>query len=309
MDFHLFPYFKKRFQLGHVLIKKRLPYVSLFFINDVGSKRQIFRTLLLSSVLLSLVGLNQSVFAADSLSKPVQFHLDEDESADVRTDVRESTLGSEMKPTAFSVKSKSVWLIDKKGRGTWESEVETKVTKDRLGFEFNFELEKEESKKVEYQLDALASAQLSQDAYVKMGTIYEFDGNYDIHNQRTNAVIGLELTSKSKIKVEHYLYSNFDDYSMVSLDLQRNFKLNNQVTLKPYIEADFILKDSSYYAEQTGLNQLQIGMEGRYALTNHIVPFIDIAYDYNKGKAKTLNQNAENSSKDWSADIGIEIKF
>ena len=239
----------------------------------------------------------------------MQFHLDEDESADVRTDVRESTLGSEMKPTAFSVKSKSVWLIDKKGRGTWESEVETKVTKDRLGFELNFELEKEESKKVEYQLDALASAQLSQDAYVKMGTIYEFDGNYDIHNQRTNAVIGLELTSKSKIKVEHYLYSNFDDYSMVSLDLQRNFKLNNQVTLKPYIEADFILKDSSYYAEQTGLNQLQIGMEGRYALTNHIVSFIDIAYDYNKGKAKTLNQNAENSSKDWSADIGIEIKF
>ena len=194
MDFHLFPYLKKRFQLGYVLIKKRLQYFLLFFINDVGSKRRIFRTLLLSSVLLSLVGLNQSVFAADSLSKPVQFHLDEDESADVRTDVRESTLGSEMKPTAFSVKSKSVWLIDKKGRGTWESEVETKVTKDRLGFELNFELEKEESKKVEYQLDALASAQLSQDAYVKMGTIYEFDGNYDIHNQRTNAVIGLELT-------------------------------------------------------------------------------------------------------------------
>lgn len=254
---------------------------------------------------LCLFGLNQSVLAATSLSKHQHTHSIEDENLDMKG----TTLGSENEPMAFLVKSKSVWLVDKNGQGTWESEVETRVTKDQLGFELNFELEKEESKQVEYQLEALASVKVSQDVYVKMGTVHEFDGNREIQNETTSATIGLELTSKSKIKFEQYLYSNFDDYSMVSLDLQRNFKVSNQVTLKPYVEADFILKDTSDYAEQTGLNQLQIGVEGRYALTRHIVPFFDIAYGYSKGKAKTLNQNQENSSKDWSSDIGIEIKF
>lgn len=207
------------------------------------------------------------------------------------------------------IKIKSVWVIDKKGNGTWESEIETKFGKDNSWWELKFDFEKEEHKETEYEIEFLKSFKVLKHTDIKIGTLYEYMPNREVGREDIYFLMGIDFLSKDRINVESYFFNNLDHTIFMEIEIDKNFKMNEKLSLKPYLEADYVVKDSREYAKKTGLNQLQLGLEGRYSVTHNIIPFVDISYAYNKGRSETLWQNENKSNKDWGYDIGIEVKF
>jgi copper resistance protein B len=64
--------------------------------------------------------------------------------------------------------------------------------------------------------------------------------------------------------------------------------LTQKLITQPYIEADVIFSDDSNYAAKSGLSELKTGIKTRYEITKRIKPFIDVAYQYEKGQKATL---------------------
>jgi len=78
---------------------------------------------------------------------------------------------------------------------------------------------------------------------------------------------------------------------------------------QPYLNADVIFNDESSYANKSGLSKLQIGLQTRYEISKKIMPFIDVAYAYNKGLKQTELQSATDSKKGWLYGLGLTLKF
>ena len=57
------------------------------------------------------------------------------------------------------------------------------------------------------------------------------------------------------------------------------------------------------------LSELKTGIKTRYEITKRIRPFIDVAYQYEKGQKATSMQEATESEKGWKYGAGIELVF
>ena len=70
-----------------------------------------------------------------------------------------------------------------------------------------------------------------------------------------------------------------------------------------------VLSDDSNYAKKTGLNSVQVGLETRYEINKKVMPFMYVAYGYNKGVQETAWQKSSSSENEWSYGAGIRFKF
>lgn len=70
-----------------------------------------------------------------------------------------------------------------------------------------------------------------------------------------------------------------------------------------------VLSDDSNYAKKTGLNSVQVGLETRYEINKKVMPFMDVAYGYNKGVQETAWQKSSSSENEWFYGAGIRFKF
>lgn len=70
-----------------------------------------------------------------------------------------------------------------------------------------------------------------------------------------------------------------------------------------------MLNDNSDFAAKSGLSELKTGIKTRYEITKRIRPFIDVAYQYEKGQKATSFQVATESEKGWKYGAGIELVF
>ncbi len=60
--------------------------------------------------------------------------------------------------------------------------------------------------------------------------------------------------------------------------------LTQKLITQPYLEVDAVFSDDSNYAAKSGLSELKTGIKTRYEITKRIRPFIDVAYQYEKGQ-------------------------
>ena len=86
-----------------------------------------------------------------------------------------------------------------------------------------------------------------------------------------------------------------------------NFRAVKQEIME--FEADLVLNYDSNYASKNGLSELKTGLKTRYEITKRIKPFVDVAYQYEKGQKLTSLQQASNSEKGWLYGAGIEFVF
>ncbi|MGA8883656.1 MAG: copper resistance protein B, partial [Acinetobacter sp.] len=105
------------------------------------------------------------------------------------------------------------------------------------------------------------------------------------------------------------LYGGENNFWGASFELERDFLLTQKLITQPYIEADLVLNDDSNYASKNGLSELKTGLKTRYEITKRIKPFVDVAYQYEKGQKLTSLQQASNSEKGWLYGAGIEFVF
>ncbi|WP_281964470.1 copper resistance protein B [Acinetobacter johnsonii] len=207
-----------------------------------------------------------------------------------------------------ATKLENEWMVDEDGKGNLGTKFETLIGTDenRLFIEANSE--KSESNDPKYAVSALYSRNVAPFWDVQAGVRYSEDKN-NSSSDRVDGVIGILGLAPYFFETQAYLYGGENNFWGASFELERDLLLTQKLITQPYIEADVIFSDDSNYAAKSGLSELKTGIKTRYEITKRIKPFIDVAYQYEKGQKATSMQEATESEKGWKYGAGIELVF
>ena len=201
----------------------------------------------------------------------------------------------------------NAWLVDEDGKGNLGTKFDTLIGTDenRLFIEANSE--KSESSDINYDISALYSRNVAPFWDVQAGVRYSEDRNNN--SNRVDGVVGILGLAPYFFETQAYLYGGENNFWGASFDVDRDLLLTQKLITQPYIEADIVLNDNSDFASKTGLSELKTGIKTRYEITKRIRPFVDVAYQYEKGLKETRFQQATDSEKGWLYGAGIEFVF
>ena len=207
-----------------------------------------------------------------------------------------------------TTKFSNEWIVDKDGKGSLGSSFETLIGTDENRMFVEANLNKAESNDPNYDVSALYSRNVAPFWDVQAGVRYSEDKN-NRNSNRIDGVIGLLGLAPYFFETQAYLYGGENNFWGASFELERDLLLTQKLITQPYIEADVIFSDDSNYAAKSGLSELKTGIKTRYEITKRIKPFIDVAYQYEKGQKATSMQQATDSEKGWKYGAGIELVF
>jgi len=207
-----------------------------------------------------------------------------------------------------TTKFENEWTVDEDGKGTLGSKIETLIGTDenRLFIEAN--LDKSESNDPKYDVSALYSRNVAPFWDLQAGVRYSEDKN-NSNSDRVDGVIGVLGLAPYFFETQAYLYGGENNFWGASFEVERDFLLTQKLITQPYLEVDAVFSDDSNYAAKSGLSELKTGIKTRYEITKRIRPFIDVAYQYEKGQKATTMQEATESEKGWKYGAGIELVF
>ena len=169
-------------------------------------------------------------------------------------------------------------------------------------------MNKAESNVPKYDVSALYSRNVAAFWDVQAGVRYSEDKN-NRNSNRIDGVIGLLGLAPYFFETKAYLYGGENNFWGASFEFDRDLLLTQKLITQPYIAADIVLNDNSDFAAKSGLSELKTGIKTRYEINKRIRPFVDVAYQYEKGQKLTTFQEATDSEKGWLYGAGIELVF
>ena len=207
-----------------------------------------------------------------------------------------------------TTKFSNEWIVDKDGKGSLGSSFETLIGTDENRMFVEANLNKAESNDPNYDVSALYSRNVAPFWDVQAGVRYSEDKN-NRNSNRIDGVIGLLGLAPYFFETKAYLYGGENNFWGASFEFDRDLLLTQKLITQPYIAADIVLNDNSDFASKTGLSELKTGIKTRYEITKRIRPFVDVAYQYEKGLKETRFQQATDSEIGWLYGAGIEFVF
>ena len=207
-----------------------------------------------------------------------------------------------------TTKFSNEWVIDNDGKGSLGSSFETLIGTDENRVFVEANLNKAESNDPNYDVSALYSRNVAAFWDVQAGVRYSEDKN-NRNSNRIDGVIGLLGLAPYFFETKAYLYGGENNFWGASFEFDRDLLLTQKLITQPYIAADIVLNDNSDFAAKSGLSELKTGIKTRYEINKRIRPFVDVAYQYEKGQKLTTFQEATDSEKGWLYGAGIELVF
>ncbi|MEQ1311231.1 copper resistance protein B [Acinetobacter sp. XH1639] len=204
---------------------------------------------------------------------------------------------------------KNAWIVDDDGRGSASTELKTWVGSDKNKIFIQAHVEKAESEKTQTETKLLYSRNVADFWDVQTGVRYQYQPEQKHDKNQWDAVLGLHGLAPYFFETEAYIYAGQNQRWQLSLETTRDVLFTQKLIAQPYLNADVIFNDESSYASKSGLFKLQIGLQTRYEISKKIMPFIDVAYAYNKGLKQTELQSATDSKKGWLYGLGLTLKF
>lgn len=204
---------------------------------------------------------------------------------------------------------KNAWIVDDDGRGSASTELKTWVGSDKNKIFIQAHVEKAESEKTQTETKLLYSRNVADFWDVQTGVRYQYQPEQKHDKNQWDAVLGLHGLAPYFFETEAYIYAGQNQRWQLSLETTRDVLFTQKLIAQPYLNADVIFNDESSYANKSGLSKLHIGLQTRYEISKKIMPFIDVAYAYNKGLKQTELQSATDSKKGWLYGLGLTLKF
>ena len=206
------------------------------------------------------------------------------------------------------------WLSDENGSGTVKSKLETRIGSDEHKIVIQAHMDKHQAEYAQYDAKVLYSRMISDFWDVQAGLGYgseklKLDHQSTDTEETLSGVVGLHGLAPYFFETNAYLYLGQDDFVGLSLETERDVLLTQKLILKPYLEMHMLFNDASKYAQKTGLSQATLGLETRYEISKKIMPYIDIAYEYNKGNEATPWQEAAAADQGWLYGAGLRFVF
>ena len=203
----------------------------------------------------------------------------------------------------------SKWLRNDNGQGALKSKLETRIGTDENKIFIKVHADKAESQQTEYDAKLLYSRNVADFWDVQAGIRYRNDPNREIDQDQVDAVLGLHGMAPYFFETDAYVYIGQDRQVSFNLETERDLLLTQKLIIQPYLDINIVVSDDSNYAKKTGLNSVQVGLETRYEINKKVMPFMDVAYGYNKGVQETAWQKASSSKNEWFYGAGIRFKF
>ena len=203
----------------------------------------------------------------------------------------------------------SKWLRNEDGEGILKSELETRIGTDENKVFIKIHADQAESQQAEYDAKLLYSRMLSDFWDVQAGLRYLNNQNREVDQEQVGAVVGIHGLTPYFFETDAYLFIGQDQQVSFSLETERDVLLTQKLILKPYLDLNVIFSDDSNYAKKSGLSTAQLGLETRYEINKKLMPFVDVAYGYNKGSEETAWQQHSSSKNEWLYGAGIRFKF
>ncbi len=203
----------------------------------------------------------------------------------------------------------SKWLRNDNAQGALKSKLETRIGTDENKIFIKVHADKAESQQTEYDAKLLYSRNVADFWDVQAGMRYRNEPNREIDQDQVDAVFGLHGMAPYFFETDAYLYIGQDRQVSFNLETERDLLLTQKLIIQPYLDINVVLSDDSNYAKKTGLNSVQVGLETRYEINKKVMPFIDVAYGYNKGIQETAWQKSSSSENEWFYGAGIRFKF
>ena len=206
------------------------------------------------------------------------------------------------------------WLSDENGSGTVKSKLETRIGSDEHKIVIQAHMDKHQAEYAQYDAKVLYSRMISDFWDIQAGLGYgsekvKLDHQSTDIEETLSGVVGLHGLAPYFFETNAYLYLGQDDFVGLSLETERDVLLTQKLILKPYLEMHMLFNDASKYAQKTGLSQATLGLETRYEISKKIMPYIDIAYEYNKGNEATPWQEAAAADQGWLYGAGLRFVF
>ena len=203
----------------------------------------------------------------------------------------------------------SKWLRNDNGQGALKSELETRIGTDENKIFIKVHADKAESQQTEYDAKLLYSRNVADFWDLQVGLRYRNDPNREIDQDQVDAVFGLHGMAPYFFETDAYLYIGQDRQVSLNLETERDLLLTQKLIIQPYLDMNIVLSDDSNYAKKNGLNSVQVGVETRYEINKKVMPFMDLAYGYNKGVQETAWQKSSSSENELFYGVGIRFKF
>ncbi|NNG75569.1 copper resistance protein B [Acinetobacter sp. ANC 4277] len=203
----------------------------------------------------------------------------------------------------------SKWLRNDDGKGVLKSELETRIGTDENKVFIKVHADQAESQQAEYDAKVLYSRMVSDFWDVQAGLRYLNNQNREVDQEQVGAIVGIHGLAPYFFETDAYLFVGQDQQMSFTLETERDLLLTQKLILKPYLDLNLIFSDDSNYAKKSGLNTAQLGLETRYEINKKVMPFVDVAYGYNKGNEETAWQPQSSSENEWLYGAGIHFKF
>jgi len=203
----------------------------------------------------------------------------------------------------------SKWLRNDNGQGALKSKLETRIGTDENKIFIKVHADKAESQQTEYDAKLLYSRNVADFWDVQAGMRYRNEPNREIDQNQVDAVLGLHGMAPYFFETDAYVYIGQDRQVSFNLETERDLLLTQKLIIQPYLDINVVLSDDSNYAKKAGLNSAQVGLETRYEINKKVMPFMDVAYGYNKGVQETAWQKSSSSENAWLYGAGIRFKF
>ena len=203
----------------------------------------------------------------------------------------------------------SKWLRNDDGEGVLKSELETRIGTDENKVFIKVHADQAESRQAEYDAKVLYSRNVAEFWDVQAGLRYLNNQNREMDQEQVGAIIGIHGLAPYFFETDAYLFVGQDQQVSFTLETERDVLLTQKLILKPYLDLNVIFSDDSNYAKKSGLSTAQLGLETRYEINKKVMPFVDVAYGYNKGNEETAWQPESSSKNEWLYGGGIRFKF
>ncbi|TCH61816.1 copper resistance protein B [Acinetobacter sp. ANC 4862] len=240
----------------------------------------------------------------EKLMQPVQQEQSSSDEADSAAHIKEH--GGQIYQQT-TVESK--WLRNNDGEGVLKSKLETRIGTDENKIFIKVHADRAESQQAEYDAKVLYSRNVADFWDVQAGLRYRNDQNREVDQDQVDAVIGVHGLAPYFFETNAYLFVGQDQQVSFTLETERDLLLTQKLIVKPYLDLNVIFSDDSNYAKKSGLNTAQLGLETRYEINKKVMPFVDVAYGYNKGNEETAWQKQSSSENEWLYGAGIRFKF
>lgn len=106
---------------------------------------------------------------------------------------------------------------------------------------------------------------------------------YGEHGKKsdTGVVFGLHGLAPQFFETDANIYIS-DDKISLNLEAERDFVITQQWIAQPYAEIDWAVyqQGNGYKGDRQELSELKVGLQNRYEINKHVMPFVDVAYQY-----------------------------